>query len=315
MTETKPCVRCGRPIDPYARICVYCNWDQNEPVPAEAAAASATPAYVPPPDHRARNRMLGLIGLVALVIIAFVVGTLIHGFEPNEVKAAQSTEPAPSTQAPVASAPNPNITLVPVTDNMPAPEIEQPVTSAPPQAPGQEASDATALPAAEYAAVAAKAKAQKEKPPAPPVDPRELRGNAYDAGERQQAAAVDHASPNDESAPAPEAAQPEPSSPARNAETAEPASPAPQRLPVRTEAFPEYRPLPDIHVDREMSARLNVTVGPDGHVKDIEIVDPVAGATTRLIRAVQTWRFRPATENGVPVSARVAVTITLHSNG
>ena len=36
------------------------------------------------------------------------------------------------------------------------------------------------------------------------------------------------------------------------------------------------------------------------------------GVDERVIAVLRDWRFRPATENGTPVSARVSVTITLH---
>lgn len=280
MTERKQCVRCERPIDRYARLCVYCNWDQSETVSATPEPATTTPAYVPPADHRARNRILAVVALAGLVIIAFVVGTLIHGFEPNEVKAASNKEAgaaAATTTARTASVPHSDVTLVPVTESAAGPSVEPPITSAPPQAPGQEANDATALPSDQYAAVAAKAKAQKANAPA--VDPRSVRGRAYE----------------NESTP---------KLVRRDVETHA----------VRTEAFLEYRPLPNIHVERDTSARLALTVGADGAVKDVNIIDPIPGATPQLIAAVQNWRFRPATINGSPVSAKVTVTITLRGN-
>ena len=279
MTERKQCVRCQRPIDRYAKLCVYCNWDQSATVPATPEPVNA-PAYVPPADHQARNRLLAVVALVGLVIIAFVVGTLIHGFEPNEVKAASNKEPGTTTAtttAPSAAGPHSDVTLVPVTESGAAPAVEPPITSAPPQAPDQEANDATALPSDQYAAVAAKAKAQKAS--APPVDPRSVRGRAYE----------------DDSTP---------KMIRRDVDTHA----------VRTEAFLEYRPLPSIHVDRDTSARLALTVGADGGVKDVNIIDPIPGATPQLVGAIQNWRFRPATINGTPVAAKVTVTITLRAN-
>jgi TonB family protein len=83
---------------------------------------------------------------------------------------------------------------------------------------------------------------------------------------------------------------------------------------MRTEAVPEYQPVPELHVDRDTTAHLLVTVGADGRVKDIEVVDSIPGETFRLIQAVQRWRFRPAMENGVPVTARVSVAITVRAN-
>src|SRR5579859_1407364 len=151
MTEQKRCVRCERAIDRYARLCVYCNWDQSNPAPSKPEATAA-PAYAPPADTTARNRLLGVIAFVALVIIAFVVGTLVHGFEPNEAKAASPNKeevPAPAPNQTTKS----HVMLVPVTDSNSnaAPAVEKPITTAPPQAPGQDATDATGLPSDEYA--------------------------------------------------------------------------------------------------------------------------------------------------------------------
>jgi hypothetical protein len=144
MNDNKTCIRCERPIDRYAKSCVYCNWDQAT-VYTPAPASAGGPSYVPPPDNRARNKMLMIAGGVALIILAFCIGTWIHGFEPNEIKTAQGKEIPQTASAPAQPPLRSNVTLVPVTDGPPA-EIEQPLTSAPPQAPGQEASDATALP-------------------------------------------------------------------------------------------------------------------------------------------------------------------------
>src|SRR5437763_17133430 len=104
MAERKPCVRCERPIDRYARACVYCNWDQGTVRPAENAPAVA---YHPPRDDRARNVILGGIALVALVIIAFVVGALVHRTTPTDLKAAQTHA------TPIANS-NPRATVTPV---------------------------------------------------------------------------------------------------------------------------------------------------------------------------------------------------------
>ena len=296
--NTKPCVRCGRPIDRYARLCVYCNWHQSQAYAPAPAAAMAAPVYVPPPDNRARNKLLGIGGGVVAIILAFVIGTWIHGFEPKDTSVAAQQKEAQAA-APAGTPLRSNVTLVPATDAMPAPVLEQPVTSAPPQTPGQQASDATALPSDQYAAVAAKVKEQaKQAKAAAPVDPREVKGAPF------------------EDTPKPATTEPAPEQTAEN--NAVPAN-APMASSVapamsRTEAFPEYKPLPEIHVDRETSARMTLTVGADGRVKDIDIIDPIPGATSKLIQSVQNWRFKPATENGTPVSARVSVTVNFHAN-
>ena len=101
---------------------------------------------------------------------------------------------------------------------------------------------------------------------------------------------------------------------AQEATPAEPRQSEPRQSFTRTEPVPEYQPVPDIRVDRDTTARLLVTVGPDGRVKDIEIANSIPGETSKLIQAVQNWRFRPATENGVPVTGRVSVAITIRAN-
>ncbi len=72
--------------------------------------------------------------------------------------------------------------------------------------------------------------------------------------------------------------------------------------------------MPSINVGGNATARLLLTVGADGRVKDIDIARAIPGDTARLIGAVQEWRFRPATENGVPVASRFSVDITFHGN-
>ena len=280
MTERKPCIRCQRQIDAYARSCPFCNWDQSE-TPSGIPETPASNYYVPPPDNRARNRLIGLCAFVTLVIVAFVVGTFIHGFEAAEAKAAQTKYSTAAQNLPATAPLRSNVTLVPVNDTGPLAPLETPITSAPPQAPGQQPNDATALPADQYAAVAAKAKAQKK---AASIDPRTLTGRAYEEPEAPASL------PFSESR--------------RRSEDVKPVE--------RTEPFPEYEPLPHIHVDRDTTARLTLTIGPDGHVKDIDVNDSIPGETSKLIESVQNWRFRPATQNGIPVTARVSVTITLH---
>jgi len=69
------------------------------------------------------------------------------------------------------------------------------------------------------------------------------------------------------------------------------------------------QPLPQIRVDRPSSARLLLTIGTDGRVHDISVLQAIPGEIGRVISAVQDWRFRPATQNGQPVTARLSVEI------
>lgn len=270
--ERKPCVRCTRQIDAAAKSCLYCNWDQAATPPAKPAAQqSATPVYTPPPDNRARNKILGIIGFAALLVIAFVVGSFVHGFESKDVKAAQPK--AVSEAPPAAPQPQANVTLVPVQEQQPSGDgtallTEQLGAQQPAQQPAiQPAQGGQSVPMLDPRMVTTPAPGGSSLPPAPlpPQQPQ------------QRTATV---------------ARPRP----------------------HTEPVPQYQPVPSIRVDRETTARLSLTVGADGRVKDIDIIDSVAGETPRLINAVQNWRFKPATISGQPVPSRFTVNITFHAS-
>ena len=251
----------------------------------------AVEPYVPH-ENRWRNKILAAAGFVSLVIIAFVVGSLAHGLDEKEAKAAQTRTTTAAAETDTANpTPPKNVTLVPVTGSeAAAPVIEEPITSAPATTTAQQPNDTTALPSQQYAAAAARAKAerQKEQQQATQItDPRALTGMPYQETRRA-------------SSPAGTAAEP-------------PANEEPQQAPVGTSAFPEYKPLPSMTFDHQMTARLTVTVAPDGHVTDIEVNQPVP-QMDRVIGAVQNWRFKPATVNGTPVQARVAVDILFNGN-
>jgi hypothetical protein len=290
MAERKPCTRCERPIDANARSCVYCNWDQGETArPVQAAAAPAAPAYRPPRDTRLRNRILGAIAFVALVIIAFVVGSLVHGSDPSQAKASQTPAhpAAPAAQAEGGS--RADVTLVPV-DGGGSMQSEPPITSAPAQSPSAgnvevngDRTDATALPSGEYSAAAQRAKAERDvRTNNGMIDPRTIPGV-------ERPAPVRPAPVNRERRP----------QPVRVA-----ASP-------HTEPIPLYQPVPPLRVDRPTSARLFLTVGADGRVHDIDIAQSIPGEMPRLIASVQNWRFRPAMQNGQPVTSTFSVDINV----
>src|SRR5688500_20155690 len=54
MSEKRPCIRCEREIDAYAKICPYCNWDQTQ-------------TEIPPPSQQPRSeeRRVGKEGTAA----------------------------------------------------------------------------------------------------------------------------------------------------------------------------------------------------------------------------------------------------------
>jgi hypothetical protein len=237
-----------------------------------------------------RNRILGAIAFVALVVIAFVVGSLVHGSDPSQAKASQTSgQPATST-AQAEGGPRANVTLVPV-DGSGSMQSEAPITSAPASAPSAgnvevngDRTDATALPSGAYSAAAQRAQAERDvRTDNGMIDPRTIAGG------------VDHSVPG----------------------TRRPQSLPPRGQTIRvaarphTEPIPLYQPVPPLRVDRPISARLFLTVGTDGRVHDINIAQSIPGEMPRLIASVQNWRFKPATQNGQPVTSTFSVDINV----
>ncbi len=284
MGEIKQCVRCERAIDAYARICPFCNWDQSEVPPPPVEQPATVPEYVPPPQRSWRRYIFTGAGGVILLIAAFVVGFLVHGNEPPR----NAPEPISKRDDVVRPAPRADVTLIPVNDTSP---IEQPITSAPALNPAAgvpneyQRSDATAVSSAEYAQLAERARAEK-KTNTSLLDPRSLTGPAYAQGQRAS-----------DDLPAAQSLSP--------SLTGEPA-----RIIISTRPVPRDQPLPDIKVSEPITARLKLTIGADGHVKEVDVVNGIPGQTSRIIETVQKWRFKPATENGVPVEAPYSVDLS-----
>ena len=270
MSEGKQCIRCERAIDGWARICPYCNWDQSKPAPVREVVPAPVAEYKPPEERSVRKTMLyGGIG-AAVLVLAFVIGMFINRDAPKNAPEPVIGE----SQAEAAVPKRADTPLVPM--NEPG-GIEQPITSAPasgpvPGAPSNEwdRSDATAVSSVEYAQLAKRAQAERKKVNAF-ADPRSLTGPAY-AQQR----------------------------PVRTATRRAVAASV-------TRPVPLSRPLP--HVNAVGTARLDLIIGPDGRVKDINIRQAIGGHTGALVGAVQSWRFKPATANGAPVSAPYSVAI------
>jgi protein TonB len=275
MSDRKPCVRCGRTIDGYARICPYCTWDQSAPVPAEAPQQSVATDYKPPEETKMRKYLLGGVGGFVMVIVLFFIGAHVHGRNPPPVTA---TEQAAAPAGAATSQQRSNVTLIP--DNGPAPpQPGQPVTSAPVSDTAQglanqtDRTDATAASSVEYSQMAQRAAAEAaRKKTSGLVDPLTIQGNAYGS-------------------PLP---RPMTSSTTSSSAVA-------RRAAMRTPPVPEYQGLPDIGVRGFANARLLLTIGTDGRVTAVNVIQPLPGATPQLIAAVQAWRFKPATQNGSPV--------------
>jgi TonB family protein len=223
----------------------------------------------------------------------------VPGHETTPEAAAASTKPQQRA----------NVTLVP--DNSPTPNFEVPITSAPVTetaagTPNEfQRADATAVSSDEYAQLAKRAQAEKKKMSAM-VDPRTIGGVAYNTvggpprRAPQQTAAATPAPPQPppmfsaQQAPPPPLAPPEKREEERHAV-------------ARTNPKPVYQPLPQIRVSDRAVARVELTVGDDGRVHEVNVRQGLGANTGRLIAAVQSWRFKPATLNGVPVSSSFTV--------
>ena len=284
MNDKKPCLRCERAIDPYAKLCPYCNWDQSDPNPPRMEPASATSTYVPPKERDWRRFAMMAGGFLLLLVASFGIGAWINsdGAPKNVPEAVTGDQPA---AAPVGQARRSDVTLVP----MGAGEMEQPITSAPAGQvtegvpPEYQRSDATAVSSVEYAQLAERAKAERAAPKM--VDPRTLRGPAY--------------------AQAPERPRSMTSSSEDGAPAREVTSSRPTTYPV-----PEYQPLPRITVSQPVTARLVLMIDAEGRVSEVNLRSSIPGQTPKLIAAVQSWRFKPATRNGQPVAAPFTVDIS-----
>ncbi len=226
--------------------------------------------YTPPSDEtKLRKYALGAAGGFVLVIVLFFLGAHIHGRNPPPVTTPEAPAAGPATLQQRS-----NVALV--QDNGPAPPSPgQPVTSAPVSdtaeglASQTERTDATAASSVEYSQMAKRAAAESaRKKVSAVVDPLTIQGNAY-------------GNP-----------MPRPMTSSSNVA---------RREALRTPPVPEYQGLPDIGVRGYASAKLLLTIGTDGRVHDVNVIEPLPGATPQLIAAVQSWRFKPATENGTPV--------------
>ena len=280
MSEKKECINCRRGIDVAAKSCLYCNWWQAEKPAARPQSSAAAP---PRTDRHWNRKILGAVAFVALVIIAFVIGSLIHGFEPREVKAAQQPKPPPAVATQEPASPTANIPLVP--DNgTPGAPIEQPQTSVPATSSVSGAmgsGDATAMTSEQYGAAVQRGQ-QPAPPQAQPIDPRAVGGTVFGQQQGEQPTPRPHPQPQQRTAV------------------------ASARL---TQPVPEYQPVPNLNGHGH--AKLALTVGTDGRVHDIDVLQPMQGDMGRLIGAVQSWRFRPATQSGIAVTSRFTVDINV----
>lgn len=289
MTERKHCARCERAIDAWSSICPFCNWDQNQPAPPpDEVGPTQARTYVAPKEHNVRRMLTVAGGIVIMLVGAFLIGMLINR-DGAPKRAPESLEQqAAEHNAAVQKPMRADTPLVEAGQG----GLEQPITSAPVvAAPGSTPSDydrtdATAVGSDEYARIAKLAEAEKKKKAAAAVvDPLSLTGPAYAQGRTPAS---------------PRAGTPAPA--------ATPARPAP-RASASTRPVPQYQPLPGIRA--EGKARFTLIVGSDGRVREVNIDQALRnGNTAAVVRAMRSWRFKPATVNGEPVTAPYSVELS-----
>jgi TonB family protein len=63
------------------------------------------------------------------------------------------------------------------------------------------------------------------------------------------------------------------------------------------------------------TVKLEVIVGTDGHVRDVRVTQSVGyGLDEEAMKALRTWEFEPAMEDGKPVEAAVPVQCDFHTS-
>ena len=299
MTDRKRCIRCERPIDAWAGICPFCNWNQTvPPPPPEAVAPAPAVQYKPPEEMNVRKLVAIGTGVVLSLVLAFLIGMVINSDGAPKRAPEALEEQAAEHNSEVLKPKRADTPLVPAgqggIENEPI--TSAPIVAAPGQAPDEyQRSDATAVSAEEYAQMAKRAQAEKKKKMTTLVDPRSLTGRAYAQG-----------GPATPSRPR-SAASPADGQPASQA-TAPVVRPRTARA-VRTRPVPQYQPIP--RVTGSGKARFTLVIGTDGRVKDVTVEQMLRnGNNAALLGAIQSWRFKPATENGEPVAAPYSVEIS-----
>lgn len=301
-TERVSCPHCRKLIDSHAALCLFCNRDPQAPPEPKAKAAPPPP---PPPKSKLPLRNLSFsnqtrrtkaflaAAVAALLMASFAVGGIFYGLsapgpkiegaEEEEVTPQQSDSPADD----VAMKPGP-----PMITSAPPAALTVPVTGTAPVGTSlEQGADATALPAEEYAKIVA---AHQRMPAArgfqTVADPRQVTSPLPGVDASRTAAARSE----------PRAEQP--------------VTVAQANAGRYTRARPISQPIPSFRVDRDGTVRLELTIGTDGRVKEVNVLQGLPGVTPRVIAAVQRWQFRPATRDDQPVEGKFTVDISFNRN-
>ena len=330
MAAKKPCFRCSRKIDDWARICPFCNADQSsravEAAPEHEVASIELPTRrkTTPNDffRTVPGRVVIGLGILALLGGTFAIGTVVYSLGSASDTAGTSPDqgapppPGAVTRA-VDGAPG-GLTLVPsggaVTSFEQSAPQEQPATGTTGEPPESMRRDATALSAEVYARMAQAERLMQQRREQElrkqAADPRSIEAPpAWAAGQRRPTQPAPQQPPT---TTLPQSATKTPPQP-------EPREPQPRdddeaRAARRTPPIPISQPIPSADsISGSGTVRLNLTVDAAGRVREVEIVQSAPGITAQLISSVRRWRFRPATEGGQPVEGIFPVEVSFNA--
>ncbi len=327
MAEKLQCVRCGRMIDAIARVCPYCNIDRTgnvsvapPPVLHDFGTGQADPTTETPTMKqisREARTLLMVVGAIALMVATFAIGGLYYRIGNRPSKSAQDGRDAPVAEIAQVNSDTPDLMLT--SEPGTGPSAGRIVTTAPStttaeQIPGDiQRRDATAMPSTQYSTILEQARSEERSRAATvaSVDPRSISTSPFPVTvpprPRRQTAPPVAATENSETR------RDSQSTPTGTSSTSED-RPVETR---RTSPVPSYQPLPKMsrrEIVKSGSVRLNLTIGADGTVKEVDILETIPNVTPKMIAAVQRWRFKPATENGRPVEGTYLADIFFKAN-
>ena len=297
-------------------------------IPVMEPVREETPADLTAPDgFRLGPLVTAALGL--LVVIAIVVLLTTRARKPAAAPAAEAT-PAPET--------------VQMAREVAQQEVAKQTQALREKLAGEILTPGTPAqqrPAAAVPATPAAIPAPKQPQPAEPAATRPAPQTAAQRAAAQPTAPTQPATPPPTNVPAAQPAAPTAVPPAAALAEATPAPAAPTAAPTATQAAlaeakpavqvgelvemgpdvsqPEaiYKPLPEyppLAVRRRVEGTvvLDVLVDENGSVQDVKVlrgVKPDLGLDAAAATAVRSWRFRPATKNGVRVKVHITQTI------
>jgi TonB family protein len=84
-------------------------------------------------------------------------------------------------------------------------------------------------------------------------------------------------------------------------------------------ARPIYSPSPEYTKQARKagiqgSVTLSLTIDTDGHARDVKVLHALGyGLDERAVEIVQSWKFEPALQDGVPIESKIAMEIDFRS--